>query len=87
MDFLQLNTRQSDIKESKEDSFSVFSSNKGKKEEELRIKVDELEQFYIHDIDSANDVESEAEKTKVRIVAQTKQLVEECDRTFRSVRN
>ena len=87
MIFLKLNARQSDVKESKEDGFSVFSSNKGKKEEELRSKVDELEQFYNQDIDSANEMQSEAEKTKVRIVTQTKQLVEECDRTFRSVRN
>ena len=49
--------------------------------------MDELEQFYMHDIKSANEMQTDAERTKVRIVAQTKQLVEECDRTFRSVRN
>lgn len=65
----------------------MFSSNKGRKEEELRIKVEEAEQLYNNAIKIANDLQNEAEKTKVRIVAQTKQLVNECDRTFRSVRN
>ncbi|XP_028403543.1 rho GTPase-activating protein 45-like isoform X2 [Dendronephthya gigantea] len=81
----KLNTRQADVKENKEDSFSYFSSNKGRKEEELRVKVEEAEQLYNNAIKIANDMLNEAEKTKVRIVAQTKQLVNECDRTFRSV--
>ena len=70
----QLNTRQGD-------------SNKNKKEDELRSKVEEADQFYSNAIKVANDMQSEAERTKVRIVAQTKQLVNECDRTFRSVSN
>ena len=75
------------MKDNKEDSFSVFSSNKTKKEEELRSKVEEAKQFYKNAITVANEMQNEAEKTKGRIVAQTKQLVNECDRTFRSVRN
>ena len=85
---LQLSTKQSDLKDSKDDSssvISVFGTSKGKKEEELKLKVDEAKQFYINAIEDINKVQAEAENTKVWIVTQTKQLVNECDRTFRSV--
>ncbi len=49
--------------------------------------MEDTEQFYSNAIKIANEMQNEAEKTKVRIVAQTKQLVNECDRTFRSVGN
>ena len=49
--------------------------------------MEEADQLYRNSIKIANEMQNEAEKTKVRIVAQTKQLVNECDRTFRSVRN
>ena len=84
---LQLSTKQSDLKDSKDDSssvISVFGTSKGKKEE-LKLKVDEAKQFYINAIEDINKVQAEAENTKVWIVTQTKQLVNECDRTFRSV--
>lgn len=71
---------------SRDDSFSVFSSNKGKKEEELRGKMEEAQQLYNSAIKVANNMQKATEKTKIRIVSQTKQLVNECDRTFRSVR-
>ena len=64
---------------------SVFGTNKGKKEDDLRSKVEEAKQLYSNAVDLANKTQTESEKTKERIVAQTKQLVNECDRTFRSV--
>lgn len=83
-----MNTRQGDGKDSKEESssvYSVFGTNKGKKEEELRSKVEEAKNFYSNAMEEAKRMQNNAEKTKERIVTQTKQLVNECDRTFRSV--
>lgn len=61
------------------------STNKSKKEEDLRYKVEEAEHFYRNNMKIANEMYNASEKTKGRIVVQTKQMVNECDRTFRSV--